>query len=151
MGNLEQDIKQKHFKNEYSKAVVNLFYTSNFFHQAHLELFKSFDITQPQFNILRILRGQYPQAATVNLLIERMLDKSSNASRIVDRLEAKELVTRRQCKDDRRAVDVLISPNGLELLSKIDKALDNLENEICKLSEEESRQLNYLLDKMRFD
>ena len=149
MSRIEDAIKQESFKNEFSKAVVNLFYTSNYFQQVHLELFRSFDVTQPQFNILRILRGQYPQAATVNLLIERMLDKSSNASRIVDRLESKGLVTRRQCKDDRRAVDVLISQKGLDLLSKIDVALSGVEKEICELTDEESKQLNYLLDKMR--
>lgn len=146
---IAEDIKQKKFKNEFSKAVVNIIYTNSWLNQKHFSLFRPFGLTTPQFNILRILRGQHPEPSTVNMLIERMLDKSSNASRIVDKLEEKELVLRRQCKDDRRAVDVFISEKGLELLKELDVAMDEWEGSAPNLSEEESRILNSLLDKMR--
>jgi DNA-binding MarR family transcriptional regulator len=98
---------------------------------------------------LRILRGQYPKPATVNLLIDRMLDKSSNASRIVDRLLVKNLVTRRICKKDRRSVDVVITEKGLELLKMIDSLQPKWRKEFETLSGEEAKKLNNLLDKLR--
>ena len=121
---IAEDIKQKKFKNEFSKAIINLVYTNSWLNQKHVALFKPFGLTSPQFNILRILRGQHPKPSTVNMLIDRMLDKSSNASRIVDKLEEKGLVVRKQCSDDRRAVDVYISTNGLHLLGEIDIVLE---------------------------
>jgi DNA-binding MarR family transcriptional regulator len=87
MGTIEEEIKQSKFKNEFSKVIVNLIFTNNWLSQMQHSLFKPFGLTIPQFNVLRILRGQHPQAATVNLLIERMLNKSSNASSIVDKPE----------------------------------------------------------------
>ncbi len=149
MGDLEKDIKQKKFRTEYNKALVNLIFTSNYFHQLQLSFLRKYDLTVPQFNILRILRGQYPNASTVNLLIDRMLDKSSNASRIVDKLENKQLVIRKQCPSDRRAVDVFISKEGLDLLSKIDEEFIDWESAVCTLEENECAELNRLLDKMR--
>ena len=114
-----------------------------------LQKFKQFGVTLPQYNVLRILRGQFPKPATVNLLIERMLDKTSNASRIVDKLEAKELVTRTQCPTDRRTVDILITEKGLTLLKQIDELnLGKLMGEE-NLTPEEAEQLSALLDKVR--
>ena len=146
---IAEDIQQEKFKSEYSKAVVNIIYTNSWLNQQHLKLFKDNGLTTPQFNILRILRGQHPKPATVNLLIERMLDKSSNASRIVDRLEQKGLVIRKQCSKDRRAVDVLISDEGLDLLKKLDSKMHKWEDASNKLSEQEAATLNSLLDKIR--
>ena len=146
---LEEDIIQENFVSQYNKAVVNIIYTNGWLAQQHQELFKGYDLTKPQFNILRILRGQYPKPSTVNLLIERMLDKSSNASRIVDRLESKGLVIRKQCPSDRRAVDVFISEDGLKLLEKIDLEMGHWESKIRNLDEEECKTLNQLLDKFR--
>ncbi|MFT4738008.1 MAG: DNA-binding MarR family transcriptional regulator [Paraglaciecola sp.] len=149
MPTIEEAIHQPNFKDNFSKSIINLLYTASYLQQRQLQLFKPYDLTAPQFNILRILRGQYPDTATVNLLIERMLDKSSNASRIIDRLESKSLVSRKQCKDDRRAVDVLISELGLQLLEKIDVSMDEWEHSLKNLSDAESIQLNELLDKLR--
>ena len=146
---INEDIKQKEFKSAYHKATINIIYTNNWISQLNQKVFKSFGLTNPQFNILRILRGQYPNASTVNLLIERMLDKSSNASRIVDKLEAKGLVIRKQCPSDRRAVDVYISEVGLELLEKMDAEMEPLEQRNKHLNEQESEELSRLLDKMR--
>lgn len=146
---IAEEIKQEKFKSEYGKAVVNVIFTNSWIQQKHLSVFKSYGLTTPQFNILRILRGQQPKPATVNLLIDRMLDKSSNASRIVDRLEEKKLVKRVQCKKDRRAVDVYITEAGLDLLSKLDVVMEDIQFNSNNLTEEESKVLNQLLDKMR--
>jgi DNA-binding MarR family transcriptional regulator len=112
-------------------------------------VFKPFGITLPQFNVLRILRGQHPKPATVNLLMERMLDKTSNVSRIMDKLEVKGLATRKQCPNDRRSVDILISEAGLELLKKMDVAMEKQEIGTHHLTEKEAQELNRLLDKIR--
>ena len=146
---IADDIKQDSFKSEYSKAIINTIFTSAWLHQQHLQLFKFHGLTTPQFNILRILRGQHPKPATVNLLIDRMLDKSSNASRIVDKLEQKGLVKRSQCSKDRRAVDVYISDAGLKLLEEMDVKMDEWEKSHNNLSEREAATLNVLLDKIR--
>jgi DNA-binding MarR family transcriptional regulator len=146
---IEDEIKQEAFKSPYQKAYINVLYTSGWLQQQQSALFKPFGITLPQFNILRILRGQYPKPATVSLLIERMLDKTSNASRIVDKLEAKGLVTRKQCPDDRRTVDVLITDQGLELLATMDGVEGGSGTGITNLTEEEALELSRLLDKIR--
>ena len=146
---IAEEIKQEKFKSEFSKAVVNILYTNAWINQQNVQMFKSYGLTTPQFNILRILRGQHPNPATVNLLIDRMLDKSSNASRIVDKLEQKGLVIRKQCSNDRRAVDVLISQEGLDLLARMDKDMEGWESESNKLTEQEAETLNILLDKIR--
>ena len=146
---IEDEIKQSKFQDEHQKVMINLLYTSGWLQLRQASAFKQFALTSPQFNILRILRGQHPQPATVALLIERMLDKTSNASRIVDRLEEKKLVTRTVCPSNRRAVDIRITPAGLALLDQI-QASGALQGAACaSLSEAEARQLNELLDKMR--
>ncbi|MEP0367607.1 MAG: MarR family transcriptional regulator [Cyclobacteriaceae bacterium] len=146
---ISEDIKQEKFKSELSKAIINIIYTNGWLQQSQVNLFKPHGLTTPQYNVLRILRGQHPKPATINLLIDRMLDKSSNASRIVDRLESKGLVDRKQCSGDRRAVDVFISSRGLELLKKIDEELEEWESGLNTLSETDCKTLSDLLDKLR--
>lgn len=146
---ISEDIKQSHFKSEFNKAIINIIYTNSWLNQSQVGFFKQFDVTTPQFNLLRILRGQYPNPATVNLLIERMLDKSSNASRIVDKLESKGFVDRKQCSKDRRAVDVVITQKGLDLLAEIDQKMEQWEESFKNLTDDECATLNSLLDKMR--
>lgn len=146
---IEQDIRQSRFKSPYHKATVNLIYTASCLNHRFQRTLKEYDITTPQFNILRILRGQSPNATTVNDLIARMLDKSSNASRIVEKLVAKKLVDRRICPHDRRAVDVSITAEGLILLEKIDTIEPQLFFGLDSLSEEEASRLSDLLDKGR--
>lgn len=146
---IEDEIKQSTFKSEYQKAYINLIYTSNYLQQAQAALFKPYGVTLPQYNILRILRGQHPKPATINLLIDRMLDKTSNASRIVDKLEAKEFVTRKQCPDDRRTVDVAITQKGLDLLDEMEKVEGGHFTGVINLSEADARELNRLLDIIR--
>jgi len=146
---IEDEIKQPAFKSEHQKAYINLLYTAGWLQQVQTALFKPYGVTLPQYNILRILRGQYPKPATVSLLIERMLDKTSNASRIVDKLEAKGLVTRKQCPADRRTVDVLITDKGLALLQEMDSLEGGQGTGLQRLHEEEAAQLSNLLDKIR--
>ena len=146
---IEEEIKQSAFKSEYHKAYINMLYTANWLEQEQSNLFKPFGVTLPQYNVLRILRGQHPKPATVSLLIERMLDKTSNVSRIVDKLEAKDLVTRKQCPNVRRTVDVLITDKGLALLKEMDDLDSGSKTGIRNLTEEETTELNRILDKIR--
>jgi DNA-binding MarR family transcriptional regulator len=149
MGTIGEEIQQKKFLSEYHKVIVNIIYTGNWITSLNNERLKKHGLSQPQYNLLRILRGQYPNPATVNLLIERMLDKMSNASRIVDRLKTKGLVERKINKVDRRACDVLISKKGLALLSKIDDDQREWEDTSFNITKSETRELNRLLDKLR--
>lgn len=146
---IEDEIKQSAFKDDYQKAYINLVFTAGWLQLRQSALFKEFGLTLPQFNILRILRGQHPKPATVNMLIERMLDKTSNASRIVDKLEAKQLVTRKVCPSNRRAVDIRIADSGLELLQRIDAVMATQGTGLQNLTAEEAAQLSDLLDKIR--
>jgi len=146
---IDEEIQSTKFEDNYQKAVINISYTSGWLSNLLRPEFEKFNLTQQQFNILRILRGQYPKPATVNLLKERMIDKMSDASRIVDRLVQKGLVSRCTNTRDRRAVDIRISDQGLEVLSKIDiefKSRDFLKN---NLTQDEAGKLSDLLDKLR--
>jgi DNA-binding MarR family transcriptional regulator len=146
---LEDEIQQRAFKNAFQKAHLNVVFTAGWLQQRLAAAFKPYGLTLPQYNVLRILRGQHPKPATVNLLIERMLDKTSNASRIVDKLEAKQLVTRQICPSNRRAVDIRITEAGLELLRQTEVLADGQDQGLRNLTEEEAAQLSDLLDKIR--
>ncbi|MCC3158323.1 MarR family transcriptional regulator [Hymenobacter sp. 15J16-1T3B] len=146
---LEDEIQQRAFKNVHQKAHLNVVFTAGWLQQRLAAAFKPYGLTLPQYNVLRILRGQHPKPATVNLLIERMLDKTSNASRIVDKLEAKHLVTRQICPSNRRAVDIRITEAGLELLRQTESLADSQHRGLHNLNDEEAAQLSDLLDKIR--
>jgi DNA-binding MarR family transcriptional regulator len=146
---LEEEIKQKKFANEYHKAVVNIIYTGNCINNIQLRFLKAFGISGQQFNILRILRGQHSKPVTINILMERMLDKMSNASRLVEKLRLKGLVERKISSGDRRAVDVVITPKGLDLLAELDKEPHLGLEMTFNISVTEAEQLNRILDKMR--
>jgi DNA-binding MarR family transcriptional regulator len=146
---IENEIKQKKFRSEEQKLAVNLLFTGSWMQGKQAEILKPFGLTLQQYNILRILKGQHPSPATVNLLIERMLDKMSNASRIVDKLLMKKLITREICPDDRRAVDVKITQLGLELLKKIEVIEVKTEKSLFGINSKEIKFLNNLLNKLR--
>ncbi len=146
---LEDEISQKKFRNEYHKAAVNLIFTFNWLRTYQEKVFKPRGITMQQFNILRILRGQYPNPANIKLIRERMLDRMSDCSRIVEKLRRKGLIERTICPKDRRHVDVVINKNGLELLSKLDSVSEEVDKYLSRLNEEEVTKLNELLDKLR--
>jgi DNA-binding MarR family transcriptional regulator len=146
---IDEEILTSKFEDNYHKVVVNVSYTYGWLNNLLRSEFEKYNLTHQQFNILRILRGQYPKPATVNLLKERMIDKMSDASRIVDRLVQKGLVSRCTNTQDRRAVDIRISNAGMDILSKMDVEFitrDFLKN---NLSEEEAGTLSDLLDKLR--
>jgi DNA-binding MarR family transcriptional regulator len=146
---LEDEIGQKAFKNNIQKMMINIIYTSNWLQNFIAENLKEYDITPQQFNILRILRGQHPNPARMHLLQERMLDKMSNASRLVERLRKKGLVIRKICKNDRRAVDVLINKKGLALLNKIDLFEKEWHDRFKDLDNGDINNLNRILDNIR--
>jgi len=145
---IEEEIKQKKFINAHQKAVINLVYTVNWMQGKHQEVFKAFNITAQQFNILRILKGQHPNSTSATEIKARMLDKNSDVSRLLDRLVAKNVIVKKACPTDKRAFDVNLTEAGLELLRTLDKKQSELDN-ILNLSEEEAYQLSDLLDKSR--
>ena len=145
---IDQDIQTK-FRNEYHKVAVNIIYTFNWMTEQTREIFASADITPQQFNILRILRGSWPNPLSTLQIRERMLDKMSDTSRIVDRLIAKGFVKKGTCKTDRRLVDVIITDKGRKLLERLDLRQDDMDNIISNLNKKEAQTLSELLDKMR--
>ncbi|MBK9508333.1 MAG: MarR family transcriptional regulator [Cytophagaceae bacterium] len=147
---LEQEIKQtRPFKNEKEKALVNIIFTNNWLLLKQNKMLKKHGISLQQYNVLRILNGQKGQPITINEIISRMLDKMSNASRLVDKLFLKGYVNRDQKIGNRRACDVIISEKGKVFLAKVTETLGNMEKEMGNMSQEEYAQLNNLLDKMR--
>jgi len=145
---IETDINQPTFRNEYQKAIINLIYSYNWTTEQLKNIFGNENLTMQQFNILRILRGSDMPLSTLQIR-ERMLDKMSDTSRIVDRLILKELVKKITCKSDKRLVDVTITNKGKAVLAKLDTHEDAMENIIRSLTESEAKILNTLLDKMR--
>ena len=148
MGTLEEIIKQKKFNDEYHKAFVGMAYLFNIIDYTQQKLFKEYDITPQQYNALRILRGQHPKPATVGLVKERMIDRNSDASRIVERLRKAELVERVTCENDRRAVDIIITEKGLNLLKRMDSIVASIEEPLKTLDKKEIGELNDLFEKM---
>jgi DNA-binding MarR family transcriptional regulator len=146
---LEDEIQQKKFKSLEQKLMLNLLYTTNWLQAKNDSYFKDSDITIQQYNVLRILRGQYPNPCSIKLIKERMLDRMSDASRIVDKLNNKKLLIRKECPNDRRSVDVIITDAGLDLLKSLDH-VDEKSKELFKhLTPSEIDILNSLLDKLR--
>lgn len=146
---IEEAIKQKKFKSEYQKLFINIIYTANWLNNESIKTLKPFGISPQQYNVLRILKGQHPNAISVNSIIDRMLDKNSNASRLVDKLKQKELVEREICPEDRRQVDIKITSKGLDLLESISKKMDDFINLKDAISVEEAAQINGFLDQLR--
>jgi DNA-binding MarR family transcriptional regulator len=145
---IEKDINQPRFNSEYHKMNVNLIYTYNWVMEQSKRFFEKADLTPQQYNILRILRGAGKPLSTLQIR-QRMLDKMSDTSRIVDRLLKKELVGKMICKNDRRLVDVTISERGIALLNKLDNDTHELDSNLSSISEEEAKTMNHLLDKLR--
>jgi len=147
---IQEDIKQKRaFRNEYQKAVVNLLFTYGWLQEKIRLAIEPFDITMQQYNVLRILRGSHPEPISTQEIRNRMLDKMSDVSRIVDRLILKNLVQKRVCEFDKRLVDVTISDAGLILLSQMEAYEHQMDNLLVGINEAEATSLNLLLDKLR--
>jgi DNA-binding MarR family transcriptional regulator len=149
MASIEQEIKQKNFKSPHHRMLVNLVYTTNWLNTIQLREFKAFGLSTQQYNILRILRGQGDNVVNLGLIQERMLDKNSNASRLIEKLQTKKLVERTEALEDRRQINIRITVKGLELLKNADLALEVAEQKYLTLSVQEAEQLSFLLDKLR--
>ena len=145
MGNIAKDIKSN-FKNNRVKAIINILYTAGWINNIQNEFFKEFDISPQQFNILRILNGSNAPLK-VQTVKGRMIDRSPNATRLMDKLCAKELIRRINCAEDRRVVHVEITEKGKELLKRIPD--DFSENLLQNITEQEAETLSELLDKIR--
>jgi DNA-binding MarR family transcriptional regulator len=146
---LEEAIKQKKFGNEFEKAVVNILYTASWLEGINIRRLKPHDISPQQYNVLRILRGSHPNPVMLGEITERMIDKNSNATRLVEKLRLKGFLKRDICKTNRRQVDITITPKGLSLLDALDVHIDEWQNEHLKIKKSEVQQLNELLDKLR--
>ena len=146
---IDQDIKQATFRNPHQKAAINLIYTVAWMRDKTKCVFDAEDITPQQFNILRILRGSFPDPLSTLQIRERMLEKMSDTSRIVDRLIAKGFVKKLTCKNDRRLVDVIITDKGKKLLERLDERQSEIDAVLNNLSEKDANILSDLLDKIR--
>jgi len=146
---LEKDIKQQQFTSENQKLIINLVFTNNWLTEKIRDFLSTADITLQQFNILRILRGSHPQPLSTLTIRERMLDKMSDTSRIVDRLVLKGLVDKKTCPSDKRLVDISITKEGKKVLATIDLKEKEVMAVVANLNQEEMEILNGLLDKMR--
>ncbi|WP_367865902.1 MarR family winged helix-turn-helix transcriptional regulator [Pedobacter sp. WC2423] len=146
---LQKEIKTPRYESVFHEAMVNVAFTQNWCNDQVKQAVSSYDITNQQFNVLRILRGQHPDPSTINLLKSRMLDKMCDASRIVDRLVQKDLICKKTNTYDKRAVDILISEKGLALLKKMDKEMNLSTILSANLTHQEAEQLTSLLEKAR--
>ncbi len=145
---IEKDINQASFRNDYQKGIINLIYTYNWMNEKMKKVFDMEGVTGQQYNILRILRGAGKPISTLQIR-ERMLDKMSDTSRIVDRLVLKGLAKKNICANDKRLVDVSIGAKGKELLEKIDLCEKDMDAILGNLTDAEAKTLNKLLDKIR--
>lgn len=146
---LDKDIHQQNFRSDKHKAILNILYTYGWILERVKQFLSKEDITHQQFNILRILRGAAPDPLSTLQIRERMLDKMSDTSRIVDRMVTKGLVKKVVCSKDKRLVDVTITEKGQKLLKRLDLEQDHLEEIMQKLTDKEAAELSNLLDKLR--
>jgi DNA-binding MarR family transcriptional regulator len=146
---LEEELKQGEFQSAHQKAMLNILFTSNWLESDSARFLKPFGISAQQYNVLRILKGQGVKAISVNDIMSRMIDKMSNASRLVEKLRKKELIERVICKHDRRQVDVRITAKGLSLLKDTYKEMDNFGGFSTKISIQEATALSAILEKIR--
>lgn len=146
---INDEIKQKEFKSPFQKAVINLFFTESWVQNKFKSFFKEFGITPQQYNVLRILKGHHPSSYTAGQIKEVMLDKTPDLTRLLDRLQAKNLVDRKICEWNRRQLEIVITDQGIGLLNSIGPVQDNLMSNLNNLSDPEAEQLSDLLDKLR--
>jgi DNA-binding MarR family transcriptional regulator len=146
---IKKEIVQKKFIDEYQKLSINIIFTSAWLSSFINDSFKKHNITSQQFNVLRILRGQYPNGINIKTIKARMIDKNSDVSRILDKLIKKDLIMKSVSVDDKRNVEIIISQKGLNLLKETDYIDQMHKNIHSNLSETEAKALNAMLDKLR--
>ena len=150
MPTIEQEIQQTTFTSPAHRTQLNILFTAGWINQQTMQALRPFGLSIQQFNILRILRGRRGKPATVKLLTERMLDKMSNASRLVDKLKEKGYVRRQECETDRRRVDIVITKKGLDIVGQASKAMErDVIERFSNLNSDEFAQLSDLLDRLR--
>lgn len=150
MPTIEELIKTKPIKDPYDRVVLNIMYTGSWLINKVTQALKPFDITEPQYNVLRILRGQNGNSMNLYEIQDRMIQKMSNVSRLIDKLLEKKLVTRTECKDNRRRVDIAITPAGLKLLSDIEPVFEvAFKGMRSNISKEEAANMAEWLDNLR--
>lgn len=148
---LEDYIQSKKFQSEWHKATVNVLFTNKVLVKELENRASRAHITLQQFNVLRILRGQFPNPASNLLVKQRMISSTPDISRLIDRLVSKNLVSRKQSSKDKRAVSLLITEEGLQLLEELETDMTLHDILTDNLTEDEARTLNHLLDKMKGD
>ena len=146
---LEQDLKQERFTNAYEKMVVNILFTGSWLSNLNASRLKPFGVTPEQYNVLRILRGSHPKPMMLADITCRMIDRNSNATRLVEKLRQKGFVKREICENNRRQVDISVTDEGLDVLKKIDEGRDQWLAHLKNVQENEVEELNNLLDKLR--
>ncbi len=146
---IEEELKG-HFRNEYHKGIINLTYTVNQLNYQFEKHLRKHGLTPQQYNILRVLQGFRSQApVSIGFIKERMLEKSSDVSRLVDKLFHKELIERKENKANRRQKEINITKKGIKLLIEIKDCEKKVDTLLLNLTEDEVKQLNQLLDKIR--
>lgn len=146
---IESEVLQEKFSSEYQKAAVNILFTGSWLYNLNAAFLKKFELTPEQFNVLRILRGAHPDKMMLADITCRMIDRNSNATRLVEKLRQKGLLKREICENNRRQVDISITDKGIALLKKIDGQQIAWQEVLEKLSKTEAKELNRLLDKIR--
>lgn len=146
---IEEEIKQGKFENDIQKASLNILVTASWLTSRVNSILKNFGISHAQYNVLRILRGQKDGPCSLGTITERMVDKMSNATRLVEKLRQSGYVTREVCPDNRRKVDIMITSHGLDLLTSIDPLIKEMFEEINKVDPADLQKLNEVLDQLR--
>ncbi|MFA6260041.1 MAG: MarR family transcriptional regulator [Bacteroidia bacterium] len=146
---LEEELKQRKFSSEYEKLFVNVLFTAGYFESLAIQRFKPFNISIQQYNVLRILRGSNPTPLMLSDISSRMIDKNSNATRLVEKLRVKGLVKREICNNNRRQVDISITQKGLDLLTEIEVNAEDFHSQLKVLTIDEATALNEYLDRLR--
>jgi len=146
---IEKVIRQAKFKDGYHKAYINLIYTANYFRDSHINIFASYGIQGNHFNILRILKGKYPEPVSPGYIKDVMLDKGCDLTRLVGKLVNLGLVTRNVCPGNKRKMDISLTEKGIETVEKISDDVNESDMQIKTLTEKEYELLSNLLDRMR--
>lgn len=146
---LEKEIQQERFTNEYEKVAVNILFTASWLHNLNATRLKSYGLTPEQYNVLRILRGSHLKTMKLSDISCRMIDKNSNATRLVEKLRIKGLLKRERCENNRRQVDVYITDKGLAILKTVDRDESSWLGRLKNINRSEAVEINRILDKLR--
>jgi len=146
---LEEVLQTQRFRGEKHKAGLHILYTAWWLKTALSRELKTFGLTLEQYNVMRILKGKAPQAMCVKDIAGRMIEKSSNVPRIIDRLAVKKLVKRSVDPSDKRHTVIQLTASGKSLLEKSTRVINALSDNLMALSDQDAYQLNLLLDKLR--